>query len=197
MRQRAQRPEHVISNCVGKPCSERRELTLLTAAQLLDPLLLVERLGVERHADADARVVLDGPALRLVLGLVGRVGLLPPVGAALDHEPAVARGHELLEDVGELARHLLERALDGLVLALVQVVDELRDGRLRVGELRPPLEQLLLLRREAVVLLERLLVDVLVLLERVADLLEPRVDLSCVSVPRSIVGRRLEGGWLT
>jgi hypothetical protein len=86
-------------------------------------------------------------------------------------------GNKTLKDVGELARYLLERPLNLLILDLVQMRDQLLNRFLRRVELLPPLQQLILLRREAVVLLERLLVDVLVLLQSLIDLLQPGLDL--------------------
>lgn len=145
----------------------------MSTGQLLNTLLLVLGLGVEGHADADARVVLDGAALLLVRVL----GVHAAVGAALDDEAAVAGGHELLEDGGELLGDLLEGAFDGLVLALVQMRHELLDRLLRLVQLLASLEEAVLLRREAVVLVQRLLVDVLVLLERLLDLHESRRSL--------------------
>jgi len=105
---------------------ERKQRTLLPAAELLNLLLLVHNLGVERHADADARVVLD--ARRLLIRLIGAAALgLAAVGLALDDQPAVARGHELLKDSGKLLGHLLERALNGFVLGLVEMLNQLLD----------------------------------------------------------------------
>jgi hypothetical protein len=89
----------------------------------------------------------------------------------------VACGNELLENGGKLLGDLLERALNGLVLALVKMCDEFLDGFLGRVEFCSSLEELVLLGCEAVVLLKRLLVDVLVLFEGVADLFEARVDL--------------------
>lgn len=89
----------------------------------------------------------------------------------------MAGGHELLEDGGELARHLLERALDGFVLGVVEMLDELLDGFLRGVELLAALEELLALRGEVVVLVKGLFVDVLVLLEGFVDFAEASFDL--------------------
>jgi hypothetical protein len=89
----------------------------------------------------------------------------------------VARGHQLFKDGRKLARDLLERPLDRLVLLLVEMLDERLDRLLRCVELLAPLQELVTLRREAVVLVERLLVDVLVLLEGFIDLAQPRLDL--------------------
>lgn len=179
---------------VGKPWGRH---TLLATTELLNSLLFVQRLRVERHADSHTGVILHRSFLLLVVRLLGRVRLLPLVAAALDDQPAVAGRHEPLEDVGELARYLLEGPLDGFVFALVQMRDQFLDGLLGLVELGPALEEVLLLLREAVVLLKSFLVDVLVFLEGVADFLEPRVDLesavsTCLSSLR--IGKTWEGG---
>jgi len=140
----------------------------LTPAELLDLLLLVHSLGVERHADADAGVVLHTAALLLVVLL-----LAARIAPALDYEPAVAGGDQALEDGGELLGDLLESALDRLVLDPIEVRDQLLNRLLRRVEFLAPLQQLLLLRGEVVVLLESLLVDVLELLQSFVDRLEP------------------------
>lgn len=159
----------------GKRGGGRAELTLLTTAELLDLLLLVHDLGVERHTDPDAGVALHprhGFRVRLVGGPV-----LAPVRLALDDEAPVARRHQLLKDGCELLRDLLERPLNRLVLLLVEMLDQGLDRLLRRVQLLAPLEKLLTLCGEAVVLIKRLLVDVLVLLERLVDFPESRFDL--------------------
>lgn len=130
-------------------------------------------LGVEGNADTDTSVVLNGAALLLVRVL----GVHAAVGAALDDEAAVAGGNELLKYGGKLLRDLLERTFYGLIFTLVQVSHELLDRLLRLVQLLAALEQPVLFRREAVVLVQRLLVDVLVLLERLLDLHEPGLSL--------------------
>ena len=154
--------------------------TLLPTAKLLDLLLLVHDLGVERDRDADARVALHAGgrllAVRLVR-VVARVLFAATVRLALDDQPPVAGRDELLEDSRELARDLLERALDCLVLFLVEMLDEGLDGLLGGVELFAALEELVALGGEAVVLVEGLLVDVLVLFEGFVDLAQPRLDL--------------------
>lgn len=80
--------------------------------------------------------------------------------------------HELAENGGKLLGHLLEGTLNGLVLPPVEVLHELFDGSLRVVQLFPALHQLLLLRREVVVLLKGLFVDVLVLFQCFVDLFQ-------------------------
>lgn len=47
---------------------------------------------------------------------------------SLHDEHSMALGDELLEDLGEVLGHLLERQLDGFVLALVQMVHQVADG---------------------------------------------------------------------
>jgi hypothetical protein len=84
----------------------------------------------------------------------------------------MTRWHELLEDGGELLGDLLEGALDGLVLALVKMRDELLDGGLGGVEFLAALEELVFLICEAVILLKGFLVDVLIFLERLVDSLD-------------------------
>jgi hypothetical protein len=67
---------------------------------------------------------------------------------------------------------LLECPLDGLILALIQNLDQVLNRSLRIIEFLSSLEQAVSLSGEVVVLFERLLVDMLVLLERVIDLLD-------------------------
>ena len=89
-------------------------------------MLLIHNLGVEGHTDADAGVVIHAGGL-IVRLLGGAALVLAPVGLALDDQPAVARGHELLKDSGKLLGHLLERALNGFVLGLVEMLNQLLD----------------------------------------------------------------------
>jgi hypothetical protein len=93
----------------------------------------------------------------------------------------VACGNQLLKDCRELARDLLECALDRLVLLLVQVLDQGLDGFLGRVELFAPLQELVALACEAVVLVKGLFVDVLVLFEGLVDLAQPRLNLGVVS----------------
>jgi hypothetical protein len=139
-------------------------------------LLLIHDLGVEGHADAHARVTLH--TRRLLVRVVGiAVGLLRPVSLALDYEPSMAGRNKLLENGGELPRDLLECALDRLILLLVEMLNQRLDRLLRRIELLSSLQQLIALYGEAVVLVEGLLVDVLVLLEGLVDLPESRLNL--------------------
>jgi hypothetical protein len=146
----------------------RKRHTLLTSTQLLNPLLLIKLLGVERNTNPHPRVVLHGS----MLVSVRLFRFLPSVRPALNHQTSMAGGHELLENGGKLLGHLLEGALDGLVLALIEVGDKLLDGGLRLVELLAALHKLVLLGREGVVLLNGLLVDVLELFEGFVDALE-------------------------
>jgi len=84
---------------------------------------------------------------------------------------------ELLENGGELLRDLLEGSLDSLVLGLVEMLNQRLDRLLRRVEFFSPLEQRVSLRREAVILVKRLLVDVLVLLQGLVDLSESGLNL--------------------
>lgn len=95
----------------------------------------------------------------------------------MDDQTSMTGGHKALEDGGKLLGYLLERALDLLVLDMVEMGDELFDGFLRRVEFLSPLEKLVLLCCEVVVLLKGLLVDVLVLLEGGVDLFESGLDL--------------------
>ncbi|KAL9607842.1 MAG: hypothetical protein Q9167_007290, partial [Letrouitia subvulpina] len=90
--------------------------------------------------------------------------------------PPHPRRHELLKHPRKLPADLLERALDRLVLALVQHLDQLLDARLAAVQLPAPLRQQVPLLREVVVLLKRLLVDVPVPLEPLVDLVQPLHD---------------------
>lgn len=145
-----------------------RRLTFLTAAQLLDALLVVV-FAVEADADADAGVVLDAFAPCVVVGVVVVVVLRLAIGLALDDETAAAGGDEFLEDGGEFARDLFEGAFDGFVFALVQHGDEVLDRGLRRVELGAAFGEGVALGGEVVVLLEGFLVHVTVFLERFVD----------------------------
>ena len=88
----------------------------MTTTELLNLLLLVHALGVERNADADARVILHTPALLLiVLFLAARIAL------PLNHQPAVASGDEPLKDGSKLFGDLFKGALDRLVLDTIEM----------------------------------------------------------------------------
>ena len=91
-----------------------REPTFLTTGQLLDALLLVEFLGVERDTDTDSDVVVNLAGGLLVVRLLGVVAGISP---ALDDEATVGGWDKLLENGGELLRDLLECSLDSFVFA--------------------------------------------------------------------------------
>lgn len=159
--------------------------TLLASAKLLNPLLIIV-LAIETDADADARVILHAVlAPRLLLAVAplivvrcgggGAVAITgsAAIGFALDDQPTTASGHQLLEHAREFAGDLLEGALDGLVFPLIEHLDELLDAAVRGIQLGAPLGQGVPLRGEVVVLLECLLVDVPVFLERFVDLVQP------------------------
>ena len=163
---------------------------LLAAAELLHEVRLVALAG-KGDLDADARVLLDALARLLGCRQLGLLRLRVVVLAALDHELRVAGRHELLEDVGEVLGHLLERAGDGLVLLRVKRLrkgwpslqrsiidlDEILDGRVGLVLLVLALDELLALLGEADVLVQRLLVDVAVVLELVGALAQHVVEL--------------------
>lgn len=141
-------------------------------------MLLIHDLGVE--ADADAHTAVGLNALSSSRGILVRVlcvAVLAAGSLALDDQTAVAGGYELLEYGGELAGDLLKRSLDGLILGVVEMLDEFLDGLLRGVELLPALQELLALRSEVVVLVKGFLVDVLVLLESLVDFAKSCLDL--------------------
>lgn len=149
-------------------------LTLLSTTELLDLLLLIH-LRVEGHFDADAGVVFNTATI-----LVVRVFRVSPalVSFPLDDQASTSSGNQPLEYFREFFRDLLEGPLDCLVFALVEMRNQLLDGCLGGVKFFSPLQQLLLLRGEAVVLLKGFLVDVLVLLELLVDILQPLRDLT-------------------
>lgn len=178
MRQRAHRPGGRVSFWLLVQSKDEkagtRRLTLLPTTELLDLLLLVQSLGVERDADADTSVILHTAARFLVRML----RILTAVRPSLNDKTTVTGRDKTLKDVGKLPRYLLERPLDLLILDLVQMRNQLFDRFLRSVELLSSLQELVLLRSEAVILFKSLLVDVLVLPECLVDLLEPGVDLN-------------------
>ena len=145
-------------------------------------LLHLHRLALpEGHLDLDAAVLLresfrDGGFGRFSVGIGvfgvgrGRGGLL-----ALHHELALAAVDEPGEHLAEVKGHLLERALDGLVLLLVEERHQLLDLRVRLVELAAANLQALALLRELLVLVQRLFVDVRQLGELLVGLGEHRV----------------------
>lgn len=150
------------------------QLTLLSTAELLDLLLLVRDLGVERNANANTRVVLHTGRLLVRLD---RAVFVTSVRLALDDQTAVTGWHELFENSCKLLGHLLKSPLYRFVLGLVQMLNQLLNRFLRSVELLASLEELLPLRGEAVVLVESLLVDVFILLERLVDFAQSGLNL--------------------
>lgn len=153
-------------------------LTLLATAQLLDPLLIV-MLAVETHANPYARVILHPTGFLASLSFLSK--LFPflannPVRLPLDNQPPTSRRHQLLKDFRKLPAHLLESPLDRLILPLIQHADQLLDALLRTIQLPAAVLQRLLLRREVVVLLKRLLVHVPVFLEGLVDFVQALDD---------------------
>lgn len=159
--------------CASWGRRRERRLTLLPTTELLDLLLLIH-LGVERHLDAHSGVVFDAAAVLFV-----RVfGISPAlVSFPLDDQASTPSRNQPLEYFREFFRDLLEGPLDCLVFALIKMRNQLLDGCLRCVKFFAPLQQLLLLCGEAVVLLKRFLVDMLVLLELLVGVLQPLRDL--------------------
>lgn len=141
----------------------------MATTELLDLLLLIH-LRVERDFDANSGVVLDTAAILFV-----RVFRLSPalVSLPLDDQAPASGRNQPLEYFREFFRDLLEGPLDCLIFAFIKMRNQLLDGCLRGVKFFSPLQKLLLLCREAVVLLKCLLVDVLVLLELLVDILQP------------------------
>lgn len=77
---------------------------------------------------------------------------------------------------------MLERTLDCLIFALVENLYQFLNRGLRVIEFFSSLRKAITLRREAVVLFEGLLVNVLVFLQSLVDFLEFRRNLILVSM---------------
>mmetsp|Transcript_35617 Transcript_35617/g.90933 ORF Transcript_35617/g.90933 Transcript_35617/m.90933 type:complete len:406 (+) Transcript_35617:686-1903(+) len=109
----------------------------------------------------------------VVLDVLHRIPRQP----LLHHQLAAPAGRQLGEDLPEVLGHLLERPLDGLVLAHVQRLHQLLDLDLTALQLLLPLEEVLALLRERHVLVQRLLVHVAELLELLRDLLQHAVQL--------------------
>jgi len=132
---------------------------------LLDTLLVV-MLAVEADADANARVIFHALA-PFVFRLVVR--LLRTIRLSLDDQPPPPGGDELLKHGGKFFAYLLKGPLNGLVLALIEDLDQFLDTRLAVVELGASFGKCVPLVREVVVLLKRLLVHMSVLLQRLVD----------------------------
>jgi hypothetical protein len=149
---------------------------------LLDLLLLVH-LRVERYFDANSSVILDTAAILSV-----RVfGISPAlVSFPLDDQAPTPCRNQPLKDLREFFRDLLEGPLNCLIFALIEMRNQLLNGRLGSIKFFSSPQKLFLLRCKAVVLLKGLLVDVLVFLEFLVDILESLRDLagkvsSCVA----------------
>lgn len=84
----------------------------------------------------------------------------------------MAGWYKLAENGGKFLGHLFESTLNGFILSPVKMLHELFNGSLGIIQFLPALHQLLLLRREVVVLLKGLFVDVLVLFQRFIDLFQ-------------------------
>lgn len=80
-------------------------------------------LAVEGYADTYTGVVLDTVTTRLIIRVfVGRHTL---VSLALNHQATTASGNKPLENLGEFLGYLLEGPLNGLILALIENLDEI------------------------------------------------------------------------
>ena len=101
--------------------TEYEALTLLSTTELLDSLLLIQVLRVERHADTDTNVVLYAAASFFVR----LVGVLTTVGSSLDDESTVTSRYELAENGGKFLGHLLEGSLNSFILSSIQMLHEL------------------------------------------------------------------------
>lgn len=88
-------------------------------------------LRVEGDGDADADILFDLAALFLrstrCSFIFARVVVLCAVGFAVDDEATGADGDEFLEDALERDGYLFKSTSDGLVLALVEYIDEVFD----------------------------------------------------------------------
>lgn len=81
-----------------------------------------------------------------------------------DQSPSTSR-NQTLKYFLKVARHLLERPFNRLVLSLIKYLYELLDRRSRVIQVLASLQELITLLRERIVLLKRLLVYVRKLLQ--------------------------------
>lgn len=134
----------------------------LAAGELADFLLLVV-LGVEGYGDADADIFFNFAALYPALagrGFVVAGVVLGAVGFAVDDQAARADGDEFLEDAFEGDGDLFKGTGDGLILALVQDVDEVFDRFARAVEFGAAICESFALPCEVLILFVRLLVDV-------------------------------------
>lgn len=150
----------------GRTHSESDE-GLLSSRELLDLKAFV-LLRVERDANRNASVVLDAVRSLSILVDVHLVVLVKVKIsddelaksrekthgdlALLHDEPSPSSRHELPKDLRKVLGDLLERALDRLVLALVEVLDELVDRFLRAVEVALTLDEVVALLGEVGVL---------------------------------------------
>jgi hypothetical protein len=148
------------------------------------------------HAHPHARHVRDTPQAEsghhqpILVHLIGVVGVSVGVGVAfalvgirgihtrLHDQVGLATRHELAENLGEILRHLLERALNSLVLLVVKNFDELLDGRVSVVLVALAAGKSVALLREADVLVQSLLVH-----QAILGVLELLVGLRQLGVP--------------
>lgn len=77
---------------------KREEITLLSATELLDALLVVV-FTIETHANAYSRVVFD--ALPPLIVRVLLVGCLLSIALALNHQSATSSRYKFLKNIGE------------------------------------------------------------------------------------------------
>lgn len=134
-------------------------------------------LAVERHTNAYASIVFY--RLDLFVVIVFFV-LVPLVGFTLDNEASTASWDKTLENCRKFFGYLLESSLNGLVLPLVKVADELFD-RLPGGvQVFPTLDEVLPLFGEVGVLFKSFFVNVFIFLQSLIDFFESRDNLCSV-----------------
>ena len=110
---------------------ERDRRTFLTAAQLLDALLIV-MFTVETNTDSYPCIIFyrrtsRSPLLVRVIFFFALLLLLASIRFPLNNEPASTGGDEFLEYVGEFLGYLFEGSLNSLVFPLVENGDEFFD----------------------------------------------------------------------
>jgi hypothetical protein len=145
----------------------------LSTTQLLNTLLIV-MFAVETNADSHTNIILNTVSSLIIRFFVFS---LASISSSLDHETATTGWDKPLENGGEFLGDLLEGSFDSLVFTLIQDLNELLNGRLRIIELLSALCQGISLTSEGIVLLESFLVDMLVLLKSLVDLLQARLEL--------------------
>jgi hypothetical protein len=82
------------------------------------------------------------------------------ISSSLYNQTTFASWHQFLKDGCKFARHLLEGSFNGLIFALIQMIDQLLDRLLRGIQLCSTLDQGLPLLGKIVVLFKSLLIDV-------------------------------------